>query len=208
MSNFLKVPSLDRLSHELSKLPGIGAKTAERLALSFIKKSYDEVELFREALQDVKTLVKECTNCFSYTEESEFCSYCSQDQRRQHPFVCVVKSPTDIGKIESSGVFSGTYHVLQGCIAPLDGVGPEDIKLQELVQRVRKRKATDYPIKEIIVALDADLEGETTALYLKELLEEEGVSATRLAHGVPMGSYIDYVDQRTLGKALENRIKI
>jgi len=166
MSNFLKVPSLDRLSHELSKLPGIGAKTAERLALSFIKKSYDEVELFREALQDVKTLVKECTNCFSYTEEDEFCAYCSQDQRREHPFVCVVKSPTDIGKIESSGVFQGTYHVLQA------------------------------------------LEGETTALYLKELLEEEGVSATRLAHGVPMGSYIDYVDQRTLGKALENRIKI
>lgn len=208
MSNFLKVPSLDRLSHELSKLPGIGAKTADRLALSIIKKSMDEVELFREALMDVKTLIKECTNCYSYTEDDDLCSFCSEDQRQMHPLVCVVKSPTDIGKIESSGVFKGTYHVLHGCIAPLDGIGPEDLKLEELVQRIRKRKDTENPISEVIVALDADLEGETTALYLKERLEEEGVQTSRLAHGVPMGSYMDFVDQRTLGKALENRIKI
>lgn len=208
MSNFLKVPSLDRLSHELSKLPGIGAKTADRLALSFIKKSIDEVELFREALIDVKTLIKECTNCFSYTEDEGLCSFCSQEERRNHPLVCVVKSPTDIGKVESSGAFKGTYHVLHGCIAPLDGVGPEDIKVEELIQRIKKRKEANHPLKEVIVALDADLEGETTALYLKERLEEESVQVSRLAHGVPMGSYMDFVDQRTLGKALENRIKI
>lgn len=208
MSNFLKVPSLDRLSHELSKLPGIGAKTAERLALSLVKRSMDEVELFREALIDVKTLIKECTNCYSYTEDEDLCAFCSEGQRQDHPLICVVKSPTDIGKIESSGAFKGTYHVLHGCIAPLDGVGPEDIKLEELVQRVKRRKSSEHPVKEIIVALDSDLEGDTTALYLKERLEEEGVQTSRLAHGVPMGSYMDFVDQRTLGKALENRIKI
>ena len=208
MSNFLKVPSLDRLSHELSKLPGIGSKTAERLALSIIKKPVDDVELFREALMDVKTLIKECTNCYSYTEEDNLCSFCSEEQRQNHPLICVVKSPTDIGKIESSGVFKGTYHVLHGCIAPLDGVGPEDIKLEELVQRIKKRKGMDCPVNEVIVALDSDLEGDTTALYLKERLEEEIHQISRLAHGVPMGSYMDFVDQRTLGKALENRIKI
>jgi len=208
MSNFLKVPSLDRLSHELSKLPGIGAKTADRLALSIIKKSIDEVELFRDALIDVKTLIKECTNCYSYTEDDDLCSFCSEQERQNHNLVCVVKSPTDIGKIESSGAFKGTYHVLHGCIAPLDGVGPEDLKLEELVQRIKRRKATDSPITEVIVALDADLEGDTTSLYLKERLEDEGVQTSRLAHGVPMGSYMDFVDQRTLGKALENRIKI
>jgi recombination protein RecR len=208
MSNFLKVPSLDRLSHELSKLPGIGAKTAERLALSLIKRSIDDVELLREALIEVKTLIKECSNCYSYTEDEDICAFCSDDQRRHHPLVCVVKSPTDIGKIESSGAFKGTYHVLHGCIAPLDGVGPEDIRLEELVQRIRKRKGTENPVQEVIVALDSNLEGDTTALYLKERLEEEGVQTSRLAHGVPMGSYMDFVDQRTLGKALENRIKI
>ena len=208
MSNFLKVPSLDRLSHELSKLPGIGAKTAERLALSIIKKPIDEVELFREALIDVKTLIKECSSCYSYTEDDALCSFCSDDQRQKHPLICVVKSPTDIGKVESSGAFKGTYHVLHGCIAPLDGVGPEDIKLEELVQRIKTRRNSEHPVQEVIVALDADLEGETTSLYLKERLEEEGVQTSRLAHGVPMGSYMDFVDQRTLGKALENRIKI
>ena len=208
MANYLKVPSLDRLTHELSKLPGIGAKTAERLALSIIKKSVDEVELFREALMDVKTLIKECTECYSYTEEDGLCSFCSEQERQTHPMICVVKSPTDIGKIESSGAFRGTYHVLHGCIAPLDGVGPEDIKIEELVQRIKRRSTGNHLVQEVIVALDSNLEGDTTALYLKERLEEEGVQTSRLAHGVPMGSYMDYVDQRTLGKALENRIKI
>ena len=209
MSNFLKVPSLDRLSHEFSKLPGIGVKTAERLSLSLIKKSIEEVQLFREALIDVKTLIKECIECYSYTEEEGLCAFCLEEQRQNHPFICVVENPTDISKIENSGVFEGSYHVLHGCIAPLDGVGPEDLKLEELIQRIKKRKENSHPVQEVIVALDADLEGETTALYLKERLEaESGVEISRLAHGVPMGSYMDFVDQRTLGKALENRMKI
>lgn len=208
MSSALNVPSIDRLIHELSKLPGIGTKTAERLALSIVKRSTEDVESFSGALLDVKALIKECPECYCYTENTGVCSFCENEERRLSPYICVVKNPTDIAKIESSGVFKGSYHVLHGCIAPLDGVGPEDVKISELLNRVRRRHEESNPVEEIIVALDADLEGDTTALYLKETLKDHSVPVSRLAHGVPMGSYIDYVDQRTLGKALENRIKL
>jgi len=208
MSSALNVPSIDRLIHELSKLPGIGAKTAERLALSIVKKTKDDVTSFSEALLDVKALIKECPECYCYTENEGVCSFCENEERKTSPYICVVKNPTDIAKIESSGAFSGSYHVLHGCIAPLDGVGPEDVRISELLTRVRMRQESDVSVDEVIVALDADLEGDTTALYLKEILQDYNVPVSRLAHGVPMGSYIDYVDQRTLGKALENRIKL
>lgn len=202
----LKVPSIDRLTHELSKLPGIGAKTAQRLALGIIKKNEREVESLREALQDVKDKIRECDRCFCYTENPSDCDFCSDPKRAASPILCVVKNPTDIAKIESAGVFRGCYHVLHGCIAPLDGVGPEDLTLTELVNRVSALSKTG--LSEIVVALDADMEGDTTSLYIKEILSEFDVKVTRLAHGVPMGSYIDFVDQRTLGRALENRVKL
>lgn len=203
----LKVPSIDRLAHELSKLPGIGAKTAQRLALSIIKKNESEVESLREALQDVKEKIRECDNCFCYTENPEKCDFCLNPERAQSSILCVVKNPTDIAKVESAGVFKGSYHVLHGCIAPLDGVGPEDLTLTELVARLSERSSEDTI--EVVLALDADMEGDTTSLYIKEILKDlEHVKVTRLAHGVPMGSYIDFVDQRTLGRALENRVKL
>ncbi len=202
----LKVPSIDRLAHELSKLPGIGAKTAQRLALGIIKKNVQEVESLREALQDVKEKIRECDECFCYTENESICDFCSDPKRDQSTIICVVKSPTDISKIESSGAFSGKYHVLHGCIAPLDGVGPEDLTIKELIKRVSKMEGEH--LKEVVVALDADMEGDTTSLYIKEVLAEYSVDVTRLAHGVPMGSYIDFIDQRTLGRALENRVKL
>ncbi len=202
----LKVPSIDRLAHELSKLPGIGIKTAQRLALGIIKKNEQEVESLREALQDVKEKIRECDECFCYTENESVCDFCSDPARQQSPMLCVVKSPTDIAKIESSGVFKGKYHVLHGCIAPLDGVGPEDLTITELVNKVSKMSGEG--LNEVVVALDADMEGDTTSLYIKEVLGDYEVQVTRLAHGVPMGSYIDFVDQRTLGRALENRVKL
>jgi recombination protein RecR len=202
----LKVPSIDRLAQELSKLPGIGLKTAQRLALSIIKKNEHEVESLRAALQDVKDKIRECDECFCYTENEAICDFCTDPERENSSILCVVKSPTDIAKIESSGAFKGRYHVLHGCIAPLDGVGPEDLTLNELVKKVSKESGAN--LSEVVVALDADMEGDTTSLYIKEILAEYDVQVTRLAHGVPMGSYIDFVDQRTLGRALENRVKL
>lgn len=202
----LKVPSIDRLAHELSKLPGIGAKTAQRLALGIIKKNEQEVESLREALQDVKEKIRECDECFCYTENPSICDFCSDPKRMASPILCIVKSPTDIAKIEASGVFRGRYHVLHGCIAPLDGVGPEDLTLNELIKKVSK--SVEIGLNEVVLALDADMEGDTTSLYIKEILSDYSVQVTRLAHGVPMGSYIDFVDQRTLSRALENRVKL
>lgn len=202
----LKVPSLDLLAHELSKLPGIGAKTAYRLALSILKKKESDIDSLRGALKAVKENVKLCKSCYSYTENLEICGFCDDDERVNSPLLCVVKSPSDISKIESSGVFKGLYHVLHGTISPLDGIGPQDIKISELVQRVKKLKNSG--LNEIVIALDANIEGDTTTLYLKEIIEDEGIKVSRLAHGVPLGSYIDFVDQRTVGRALENRIKI
>lgn len=206
----LKVPSIDRLAHELSKLPGIGVKTAQRLALGIIKKNEQEVESLREALQDVKEKIRECDECFCYTENESICDFCLDPKRQQSSLLCVVKSPTDIAKIESSGVFRGRYHVLHGCIAPLDGVGTEDLTITELIYKVSKmsNKENGKTLNEVVVALDADMEGDITSLYIKEALSDYDVEVTRLAHGVPMGSYIDFVDQRTLGRALENRVKL
>lgn len=201
----LKVPSLDRLSQELAKLPGIGQKTAQRLAMSIVKKEGSEIENLRESLLAVKEKIKICSSCFSYTENLEVCDFCTDTRRHDTGLFCVVKNPTDIAKIEESGAFRGLYHVLHGCIAPLDGIGPEDIKIDELMARLQK--ITDKEV-EVIVALDADIEGDTTSLYLKEVLSQENIKVTRLAHGVPIGSFIDFIDQRTLSRALENRIKL
>lgn len=202
----LKVPSLDQLTHELSKLPGIGAKTAQRLALSIVRKKPEEIDALRDVLENIKTKIKLCSECFCYTENEDICDFCEDEQRASFPLLCVVKSPSDIAKVEAAGVFKGFYHVLHGCIAPLSGVGPEDLKLSELLSRVRVLKETG--LSEVVLALDADMEGDTTSLYVRELLQEVGVKVSRLAHGVPLGSYIDFIDQRTLGKALENRVEL
>ncbi len=202
----LKIPSIDRLAHELSKLPGIGIKTAQRLALSIIKKNKQEVESLRQALEDVKKKIKKCSECFCYTENEGICAFCSDVKRQQNPIICVVKSPTDIAKIESSGAFKGRYHVLHGSIAPLDGVGPEDLTITQLINKISK--ISESGLIEVVIALDADMEGDTTSLYIKKVLSDYNVQVTRLAHGVPMGSYIDFVDGRTLSKALENRVEL
>lgn len=202
----LKVPSLERLTAELAKLPGIGVKTAERLALSLVKKDISEIQALREALLDIKEKIKECPSCYAYTESEGLCAFCSDEERQNKKLICIVKNPTDIAKIESSGAFKGLYHVLHGTIAPLEGIGPEDIKLNDFVERLQKL-SEEGPV-EVVVALDADIEGDTTSLYIKEILKDKNVEVTRLAHGVPIGSFIDFIDDRTLSRALENRIKL
>ena len=202
------VPSLEALVHELSKLPGVGPKSAQRLAYHLLKSRPDTVAALRRALQDVKEKVRECSQCFSYTENTGFCQFCL-DTRRLPDVLCVVEDPSDIIRIESSGAFKGRYHVLQGAISPLEGIGPEDLKIQQLFNRIRMSQQGEGPaIKEVILALDADLEGDTTVLYLAKMLKEMGVAITRIAHGVPIGGDIDYIDFRTLGRAIENRVQV
>lgn len=201
----LKVPSLQKLIAELSKLPGVGSKSAQRMAMSFLKFPKEDVDSLREALKDIKEKIKLCSECYAYTE-SELCYFCSEDSRSKH-YICVVEDPADIDRIESSGVFKGRYHVLHGAIAPLEGVGPENLKINELFYRIQNLEDQGVSDLEVILALDADLEGDTTALYLSKELAKKGIQVSKIAQGVPMGGDLDFVDQRTLGRALENRIR-
>ncbi len=202
-----KIPSLSRLVHELSRLPGIGPKTAQRLAYHILRSNTEFVLSLREALKAVKEKVHECPTCYSFTEETESCHFCT-DPLRSDISICVVEDPADIERIESSGVFRGRYHVLHGAISPLDGVHPQDLKIQALLDRIRPLEDGTYPVEEVILALDADLEGDTTVLYLAKILKDMKIKTSRIAHGVPIGGDIDYVDYRTLGRAIENRVQV
>lgn len=195
-----KVPSLERLVSELAKLPGVGPKTAQRLAYHVLRSSKTYSQALRAALSDVEDHVKECPTCFSYTEEN-LCFFCADPNRRDDT-ICVVEDPSDITRLESSGAFRGRYHVLHGSISPLDGIGPEDIRLSPLMERLKNG------VTELILALDADLEGDTTVLYIAKQLQGRDIKVTRIAHGIPFGGDIDFIDHRTLGRALENRIEV
>ena len=209
----LRIGALERLVHQLNRLPGIGPKTAQRLAYQILREP-DLSTGLQEALIAVRETVHQCSTCFSYTDEPSICRYCA-DHSRRDDVLCIVEEPSDIVRIESSGAFRGRYHVLHGAISPLDNVGPDDLKIRELLERIEaSRPATDGisdvtpKIAEIILALDPDLEGDTTVLYLAKVLGERGLKVTRIASGVPLGSDIDYVDDRTLGRALENRVEL
>lgn len=203
----LKIGSLEKLIHELNRLPGVGPKTAQRLAY-FILRTPDFSEKLQGALRHVAESVHLCPQCYSYTDEPELCRFC-QDPHRRDDLLCVVEEPLDITRIESSGVFRGRYHVLHGAISPLDNVSPHDLKIQDLLVRIDAGLRGEAPkINEIILALDPDLEGDTTVLYLAKVLANKQVKITRIASGVPIGSDIDYVDDRTLGRALENRVEL
>jgi recombination protein RecR len=203
----LKIHSLEKLVHELNRLPGVGPKTAQRLAY-FILRTPEYSEQLQVALQQVQETVHLCPQCFSYTDAEDLCRYCT-DPGRRDDLICVVEEPSDIVRVESSGVFRGRYHVLHGAISPLDNIAPRDLKIRELLDRVDAGLRGEKPkISEIILALDPDLEGDTTALYLAKALIAKELKVTRIASGVPIGSDIDYVDDRTLGRALENRVEL
>lgn len=207
----LHISALEQLVHELSRLPGIGPKTAQRLAYYILRSRNEYVDRVVVALQRVKAEVHTCQKCFNYTDQ-DLCRYCS-DAHRIDDILCLVEEPSDIARIEASGAFRGRYHVLHGAISPLDGVGPESLKIRELLTRVEhSEEPGGIPIKEIILALGSDLEGDTTVLYLTKLLQNspvgKNVKLSRIAQGVPIGSDIDFIDDRTMGRALENRIEI
>lgn len=202
-----KMPSLNKLVHELSRLPGVGPKSAQRLAYHLLRSPGENVQSLRDALKLIKERVRECPLCYAFTEEEDLCHMC-KDPQRSTEVLCVVEDPADIDRIESSRVFRGRYHVLHGAISPLDGINPEDLKIQSLLDRLQAQEAGAPVIKEVILALDADLEGDTTVLYLANILKDLNIKTSRIAHGVPIGGDIDYIDYRTLGRAIENRVQV
>jgi recombination protein RecR len=202
----LRISSLEKLIHELGRLPGIGPKTAARLAYHVLR-TPDLSGNLQSALALVQESVHLCPQCHSFTDAIDLCHFCT-DPLRRNDLLCVVEEPMDIARVESSGAFRGRYHVLHGAIAPLDDVGPDDLKIAELFDRIRKQAESGQPVEEVILALDPDLEGDTTALFLSQRLREMGLKVSRIASGVPIGSDIDYVDDRTLSRALENRVEI
>lgn len=183
------------------KLPGIGEKTAERLALSVLEFDNDIVELFSKSLKDSKTKIKRCKKCNNLSEE-ELCEVC-KDNTRNNKILCIVEEPKNVILFEKLNIFDGYYHVLDGLISPIDGINPEDINIESLKERIKKDK-----VEEVILALKPSIEGETTSLYISKILEPFNVKITKIAHGIPLGAEIDYVDSLTLEMALENRMDI
>ncbi|MBU3933670.1 MAG: recombination mediator RecR [Candidatus Omnitrophica bacterium] len=189
---------LNRLIEEFSKLPGVGPKSAERMAMHVLKGTLDEAKAFAYALVRAKQGLKYCKICNNLSE-AETCLVC-RDLRRDKRTICVVEEPKDVMAIEKSGAYRGVYHVLLGAISPLDGRGPEDLKIAQLLNRMKQNT-----VKEIIIATGSDAQGETTALYLTKLIKPLGVKATRIACGIPAGGSLEYADQATLSKALQGR---
>ena len=198
----MKYPNtIQNLIECFKKLPGIGEKTAERLALSVLDIDSDTINLFSKSLKDSKTKIKRCERCNNLSE-NELCEIC-KDKTRDKQLLCVVEEPKNVILLEKLNIFNGLYHVLDGLISPIDGINPEDINLSSLIERVKKDK-----VKEIILALKPSVEGETTSLYISKVLENINVKITKIAHGIPLGAEIDYVDALTLEMALENRLDI
>jgi recombination protein RecR len=190
--------SILRLINEFSRLPGIGRKTAERLSFFILKDDGEAVKRFAEALLDVKKNMRFCNTCGNITEHEE-CEICANPHRNKK-LICVVEEPRDIWAIEKSGTYNGVYHVLMGALSPLDGIGPDNLRIRELLGRVQESE-----IDEIIVATDPNVEGDATAIYISKLIKPLGVTITRIASGLPAGGDLEYADSVTLSKALAGR---
>ncbi len=191
--------SVIRLIDELSRLPGIGNKTAQRLAFHLLSSDKELSDSLSNALLDIKIKIKQCSNCNGITEEDP-CKICD-DPRRDDGLLCVVENAYDIFVFEKINSFSGRYHVLGGALSPLDGIGPEDLKINSLLKRVNDGM-------EVVIATNPSVEGETTALYLSKILANKGVKVSKLARGVPVGSDLEYIDEATLIRAMEGRVSV
>jgi len=187
-----------RLIEALQRLPGIGPKTAQRLAFFLLKRPTDEVSSLADSLTQLKALIVHCQVCFNVTQEDP-CRIC-RDPRRDGRLLCVVEEPNDLLALDRTGEFRGRYHVLLGALSPLDGIGPEDLKVRELLSRLERE-----PVEEIILATNPSVEGEATAIYLGKLLKPFATRITRIARGLPVGGDLEYADEVTLSKALEGR---
>ncbi|MCG6913558.1 recombination mediator RecR [bacterium BMS3Abin03] len=186
---------------ELSKLPGIGKKTAQRLALHILKNDNDRVDSLIKSIKDLKTKLRFCSRCFNLSEE-ELCEIC-KSSKRDISLVCVVEEASDVIAIEKTHEFNGLYHVIGGVLSPLTGVTPDSLKIKELLKRFENEN-----IREVILALNPDTEGETTSLYIAKLIKPLGISVTRIARGLPIGGDLEFADEATIGRAMLNRISI
>jgi recombination protein RecR len=191
-------PPIARLLEELERLPGVGPKSAQRIAYWLLTAEAADAERLASAITEVKRTIHFCPVCFNFAE-GDLCSVCG-DPERDRTMVCVVEEPRDLVAVDRTGEFHGTYHVLQGAISPIDGIGPERLRVHELIARLGENEIT-----EVVVATNPNVEGETTALYLARLIKPLGIKVTRIASGLPVGGDLEYADEVTLGRALEAR---
>ena len=192
------VPPLEILVEQFAKLPGIGKKTATRLAFHVLNSSNEEAQAFAKAIINAKEQVKLCKICQNITE-TETCALC-ESPKRDNSVICVTESPKDVISIEKTNEYHGLYHVLHGAISPMDNIGPNDIKIPELLERLK-----DDTVKEVIMATNPTIEGEATAMYIAKLIKPFGIKVTRIAHGIPVGGDLEYADEITLTRAMEGR---
>ena len=191
---------INKLIEELSRLPGVGAKSAQRLAFHIINMPKDEVSGLANAMISAKENVHYCKECFTLTD-NELCPICA-DEKRDHKTIMVVEQTRDMAAYEKTGKYNGVYHVLHGAISPMLGIGPSDIKLKELIKRLEK------DVDEVIIATNSNLEGETTAMYISKMIKPTGIKVTRIASGVPVGVDLEYIDEVTLLRALDGRVEL
>ena len=191
---------MNKLIEQLSRLPGVGAKSAQRLAFHIINMPKEEVEGLASAMTDAKAHIKYCKECFTLTDD-EICPICA-NEKRDHSTIMVVEQTRDMAAYEKTGKYEGVYHVLHGAISPMLGIGPSDIKLKELMKRL------EGDVQEVIIATNSSLEGETTAMYISKLIKPTGIKVSRIASGVPVGGDLEYIDEVTLLRALEGRTEI
>lgn len=191
---------ISKLIEELSKLPGIGAKTAGRLAFHIVNMPKEQVDALAEALTEAKSKVRYCRECFTLTDD-ELCPICASE-KRNHKLIMVVENTRDLAAYEKTGKYEGVYHVLHGAISPMLGIGPNEIKLKELIERLRG------DVEEVIIATNSSLEGETTAMYISKLIKPTGIKVSRIASGVPVGGDLEYIDEVTLLRALEGKTQL
>ena len=191
---------MNKLIEQLSRLPGVGAKSAQRLAFHIINMPKEEVEGLASAMTDAKAHIKYCKECFTLTDD-EICPICA-NEKRDHSTIMVVEQTRDMAAYEKTGKYEGVYHVLHGAISPMLGIGPSDIKLKELMKRL------EGDVQEVIIATNSSLEGETTAMYISRLIKPTGIKVTRIASGVPVGGDLEYIDEVTLMRALDGRTEL
>ena len=191
-------PTLNKVIESFTRFPGIGKKTAHRLGLHVLNSHNTEIEELAQALLDVKSTINTCKNCHNIAE-ADICDICSDD-KRDKSIICICEEPPDIYLLEKTG-FKGVYHVLGGLLSPLDGIGPDDLDIASLLERVKSAS-------EVIVATDASVEGDTTALYIQKVLDSESIKMTRLARGLPVGGHLEYVDEATLTRSINERVEL
>ena len=191
--------TIEKLIEEFSRFPGIGRKTAQRMTFNVLKSSTEEASTLAKAIIDMKSKIKFCNICHGITQENP-CLIC-KDVKRDPSLICVIEDPADIYTLEKNRIFNGLYHVLGGLLSPLDGIGPEDININTLINRLK-------PGYEVIIATNSSIEGETTSLYIAKLLNEKSINITRLATGIPMGTNLEYIDDATIQRAIEGRTAI